>query len=314
MSSPKLLPGQIRLHRAPLLDPPFDDELLPTTYRPVPYEPRLSVPSAAVAGASPECHTAALRFLNVSLELFNGFRSPAQMRPLIALEQGLAILDELARAARSAYEPPTARTGHQGAPQPGPHLRAARRRGRGRGSPQRRPPQLGHGLPPRTPPHRLALLPPSKSSSSPRPDAPRPRAGRPPHRTPRRQDPRNFRENAAIPKQETAKTLKTRGSSGGGGSREARRGGSARGKWVAAGRKPARQLRAKAGWVRRRRTAARRKRGGSAAGARAAGRRPGAAAGRKPGGGSRGGGEHGPSLPRGSLRSGTTTGRRKECR
>ena len=100
----KAPPGQIRLHRAPLLDPPFDDELLPTTYRPVPYEPRLSLPSAAVAGASPECHTAALRFLNVSLELFNGFRSPAQMRPLIALEQGLAILDELARAARCAYE------------------------------------------------------------------------------------------------------------------------------------------------------------------------------------------------------------------
>src|SRR5829696_2087035 len=100
----KAPPGHIRLHRAPLLDPPFDDELLPTTYRPVPYEPRLSLPSAAVAGASPECHTAALKFLNVTLELFNGFRSPAQMRPLIALDYGLNILDELARAARRAHD------------------------------------------------------------------------------------------------------------------------------------------------------------------------------------------------------------------
>ncbi len=100
----KAPPGRIRLHRAPLLDPPFDDELLPTTYRPVPYEPRLTIPSTALAGASPECHTAALRFLNVSLELLNGFRSPTQMRPLIALEQGLEIFDELARAARCAHE------------------------------------------------------------------------------------------------------------------------------------------------------------------------------------------------------------------
>ncbi|HCT79222.1 MAG TPA: hypothetical protein DGG94_18685 [Micromonosporaceae bacterium] len=100
----KAPPGHIRLHRAPLLDPPFDDELLPTTYRPVPYEPQLTMPSGAVAGASPECHTAALKFLNFCLELFNGFRSPAQMRPLIALEQALAVLDELARGVRKTNE------------------------------------------------------------------------------------------------------------------------------------------------------------------------------------------------------------------
>ncbi|MFD0594410.1 hypothetical protein ACFQZ4_19800 [Catellatospora coxensis] len=69
--------GSVRIHRAPPLDPPFDDELRPTTYRPARPEPHEVIPPAAVAGASPECHTAALRFLNLCLELFNGFRSPA---------------------------------------------------------------------------------------------------------------------------------------------------------------------------------------------------------------------------------------------
>jgi hypothetical protein len=100
----KTPPGHLRLHRAPLLDPPFDDELSPSTYRPVPYEPQALLPTTAVAGASPECHTAALKFLNLCLELFNGFRSPAQMRPLIAVEQALPVLDELARGLRRVTE------------------------------------------------------------------------------------------------------------------------------------------------------------------------------------------------------------------
>jgi hypothetical protein len=108
----KAPPGHLRLHRAPLLDPPFDDELSPSTYQPAPPSAPAPLPPAAVAGASPECHTAALRFLNVCLELFNGFRSPAQMRPLIAIPQALEVLDELARGLRRVTEMRRRRQGH----------------------------------------------------------------------------------------------------------------------------------------------------------------------------------------------------------
>lgn len=91
-------PSRIRIHRAPVLDPPFDDELRPSTYRPTLIEPAEAVPPQAIAGASPECHSAALRFLNVCLELFNGFRAPAQLRPLLHIDQATDVLDELARA------------------------------------------------------------------------------------------------------------------------------------------------------------------------------------------------------------------------
>lgn len=92
--------GSVRIHRAPLLDPPFDDELRPTTYRPLPPEPREVIPPEAIAGASPECHTAAHRFLNLCLELFNGFRSPGQLRPLLRVTEANDVLDELSRALR----------------------------------------------------------------------------------------------------------------------------------------------------------------------------------------------------------------------
>lgn len=96
-------PSHIRLHRAPLLDPPLDDELLLTTYRPSPIEPITLAPQA-IAGASPECHTAALRFLNFCLELLNGFRSPAQMRAVVAIEHATTILDEMSRSMRCVHE------------------------------------------------------------------------------------------------------------------------------------------------------------------------------------------------------------------
>lgn len=92
-------PGQFRIQWAPLLDPPFDDELKPETYRPLAVAPP-SLPPEALADASPACHTAALRFLNVCLELFNGFRQQRQMRPLLHVEHALPVLDELARVLR----------------------------------------------------------------------------------------------------------------------------------------------------------------------------------------------------------------------
>lgn len=100
----KTPPGHVRLLRAPLLDPPFDDELAPSTYQPAAPAPPPPIPQVAIAGASPDCHTAALRFLNVCLELYNGFRSPAQMRPLIAIPQAVEVLDELARGLRRVTE------------------------------------------------------------------------------------------------------------------------------------------------------------------------------------------------------------------
>ncbi|MBV1849468.1 Rv3235 family protein [Catellatospora tritici] len=99
-SPPAIAPGAVRIHRAPLLDPPFDDELRPTTYRPVRPEPREVIPPEAIAGASPECHTTALRFLNLCLELFNGFRAPSQLRPLLRVTEANDVLDELSRAVR----------------------------------------------------------------------------------------------------------------------------------------------------------------------------------------------------------------------
>jgi hypothetical protein len=96
---------QIRVHRAPLVEPPFDDELRPTTYRPrqaIAVED--IIPPEAIAGASPECHSAAHRFLNLCLELFNGFRSPSQLRPLIRVTEAHDVLDELSRGLRKVTE------------------------------------------------------------------------------------------------------------------------------------------------------------------------------------------------------------------
>lgn len=97
-------PEGIRVYRAPLIDPPFDDELTPLTYRPRPADPQLDIPPEAIAGASPECHSAALRFLNVCLELFNGFRSPSQLRSLVHAAHLLTITDELTRTSRLLAE------------------------------------------------------------------------------------------------------------------------------------------------------------------------------------------------------------------
>lgn len=93
-------PVGVRIHRAPLLDPPFDDELSPTTYRPAQLQPRDVIPPEAIAGASPQCHTAAHRFLNLCLELFNGFRSPTGLRPLLRVTEAHVVMEELSRGLR----------------------------------------------------------------------------------------------------------------------------------------------------------------------------------------------------------------------
>ncbi|WP_020520104.1 Rv3235 family protein [Catelliglobosispora koreensis] len=97
-------PAMIRLHRAPLLDPPFDDELSPQTYRPEPVDERFVLPPSALAGASPEAHQACLRFLNFGLEVLNGFRTPAQLRQLIEPETSFVVLEELTRVMHLATE------------------------------------------------------------------------------------------------------------------------------------------------------------------------------------------------------------------
>lgn len=93
-------PDQIRLHRAPPIDPPFDDELFPSLFQPHLHEAYFEPIPLVTTAASREGHTAALRFLNLCLELFNGFRSPIQMRPLLDLQHVFHLQDELTDIAR----------------------------------------------------------------------------------------------------------------------------------------------------------------------------------------------------------------------
>lgn len=93
-------PDQIRLHHAPPIDPPFDDELFPSLFQPHLHEAFFEPPPPVMSPSSREGHTAALRFLNLCLELFNGFRSAAQMRPLLHAQDALRLHDELADIAR----------------------------------------------------------------------------------------------------------------------------------------------------------------------------------------------------------------------
>ena len=97
-------PARFQVHRAPPLDPPFDDELSPLAYRPIAYRPRPALPREALAGASPACEAAAQGFLKVCLELFNGFRSTRQIWPLLHVQHALPVLDELARIQRYAVD------------------------------------------------------------------------------------------------------------------------------------------------------------------------------------------------------------------
>lgn len=136
-------PEYLRVHRAPLLDPPFEDELSPAIYRPLildtastrfvdpqattspegytaalhfvadaqaneraapPVEPAIALAAVRNANRLGQTSAAALRFLNVCLELFNGFRSPRQILTLLHVEHAHAVLEELTRTTRHLNE------------------------------------------------------------------------------------------------------------------------------------------------------------------------------------------------------------------
>jgi hypothetical protein len=117
----------VRLRAVPPLDPPFDDELagpawptgldgqlaLPLPVRPAgaarpadqgwpnpePNRPHL-LPPEALATASAEARQASRRFLSTCLEIFNGYRPAAHVRPLSAGAEATAITDQLVAATR----------------------------------------------------------------------------------------------------------------------------------------------------------------------------------------------------------------------
>lgn len=93
-------PGEIRVLRAPALDPPFDDELSPSVYVPAPRPEPMPLPPEAIAGASRDSQMAARRFVDRCLETFNGFRSPAQLRPMLHIEHAHEVLEEIVQGVR----------------------------------------------------------------------------------------------------------------------------------------------------------------------------------------------------------------------
>ncbi|SIS02853.1 Rv3235 family protein [Micromonospora avicenniae] len=121
----------IRLRPAPPLDPPYvDDEIgwSPPTHgqlaldlfapnrpdighpparraglRPAPTGPRRGpatpLPPDALVTATPEATRAAHRFVSTCVEVLNGYRPPAQLRPLLDPPRAHDLLPELSRAA-----------------------------------------------------------------------------------------------------------------------------------------------------------------------------------------------------------------------
>ncbi|MFC3504588.1 Rv3235 family protein [Micromonospora krabiensis] len=121
----------IRLRPAPPLDPPFHDDdgawpapthgqlaldLFATGrpdsgrppdrragLRPIPAgpgrQPTAPLPRAALVTATPEATRAAHRFVGTCLEVLNGYRPPAQLRPLLDPTRAHDLLMELAGAA-----------------------------------------------------------------------------------------------------------------------------------------------------------------------------------------------------------------------
>jgi hypothetical protein len=121
----------VRLRAVPPLDPPFDDELagpawpagldgqlaLPLADLALPIgAPRpdgwgrpgpvrapgtpIPLPPEALATASAEARQAARRFLHTCLEIFNGYRPAAHVRPLSAPADATAITEQLVAATR----------------------------------------------------------------------------------------------------------------------------------------------------------------------------------------------------------------------
>jgi hypothetical protein len=115
----------VRLRPVPAIDPPYPDETywpgpihgqlaldLFASTRPDPVRPaerrtaprRTAVRPASHPGAplppatAPEATRAAHRFVGTCLEVVNGYRSPAQVRPLLDPGRAVELLTELARA------------------------------------------------------------------------------------------------------------------------------------------------------------------------------------------------------------------------
>ncbi|WP_377569804.1 Rv3235 family protein [Micromonospora sonneratiae] len=106
----------MRLRAIPPLDPPFDDESSPSVWPPVPYGQLMfeltpgrgrndrtrppgrppALPPGGLVTASPEAKRAMHRFLNTCLEILNGYRPAAQIRPLTSPVNTKEIVAQLA--------------------------------------------------------------------------------------------------------------------------------------------------------------------------------------------------------------------------
>jgi Family of unknown function (DUF6459) len=120
----------VRLVPAPPLEPPFDDQWGPEVgqpppdagaqlvlpwRRPDPRRPaasRVGLPAGATVDATPAAWHAAARFLDRCLEILNGYRPAAHIRPLSTPLEAQTIMELVAAAARRTTRlPRTAQPG-----------------------------------------------------------------------------------------------------------------------------------------------------------------------------------------------------------
>ncbi|HYN94617.1 MAG TPA: Rv3235 family protein [Pilimelia sp.] len=110
----------IRLRPAPPVDPPFDDDAAPRTWADpraeqllLEWSPRAAGPAAASrratdggassggstgTGTPPESRVAARRFAGACLEILNGYRPAAHLRPLTMAADAAGVLEQLGLA------------------------------------------------------------------------------------------------------------------------------------------------------------------------------------------------------------------------
>jgi hypothetical protein len=112
----------IRLRPVPPYDPPYDDEVKPEVWatahqlafdwaeptvtgrRGPAEEPATTGTGAAVAGASTEAKQAVRRFVGVCVEVINGFRPAAHLRPLSRPGEAAGVVSQALAAAQRAAE------------------------------------------------------------------------------------------------------------------------------------------------------------------------------------------------------------------